>query len=149
MCGHSCTMTFLHLKVHNGQCKFSICLVTSSLYHCILGLVSTFNHGYAENIYAWTFMHGDLSALKNAEWLSFNMQEWLCLKYGHSCMMTFLHLKVHNNQCKYSIGSVSLSPCHYILGSVSTFNNGYAENIYAWTFMCDDLSALQSAEWLM
>ena len=97
---HSYMMTFLHLKVHNGQCKFSIGSVSPSPYHCIPGSDSTSKHGYAENIYVWTFMCDDLSALKSAEWLmqifhlfsfpitmslhlrfSFNMQEWLCLKH--------------------------------------------------------------------
>ena len=98
MCGYSCMMTFLHLKLHNGQCKFSI-----GLCHCILGLVSTCKGGYAQNIYAQTFMSEDLSALKSVQWpmqifhwfslpitmslhprFSFNMHVWLCLI--HLCM---------------------------------------------------------------
>ena len=217
VCGHSCMMTFLHLKVHNDQCIFSIGSVSPSPYHCIPGSVSTCKHGYAENICVWIFMHDDLSALKSAEWLmqifhwfslpitmslhprfSFNMQRWLCLIHlcmdihtwwpfctwrcimgnanfpliqfphhhitvsqvqfqhasmamlktfvcGHSCMMTSLHLKVQNGWCKFSIDSVSPSPYHCIPGSVSTCKHGYAENIYAWTFMHDDLSVLKSA----
>ena len=47
MRGHSCVMTFLHLKVQNGECKFSICSVSPSLCHCILGSVLTCKSGYA------------------------------------------------------------------------------------------------------
>ena len=59
MCGHSCVMTFLHLKVHNGWCKFSIGLVFqifhwfSFTHQCIIDLVSIFKGGYALNIHVW------------------------------------------------------------------------------------------------
>ena len=96
MHGHPSMMTFLYLKVHNGQCKFSMGLVSPSLCHCILGSVSIFKGGYAKNI------------------------------DGHSCMMTSLHLKVHNGQCKFSIGLVAPSQHNCILGLVSTFHHGYA-----------------------
>ena len=56
--------------------------------------------------------------------------------HGHLCMMTFLHLKVQCGWCEFSLGSVSSSPCHCILGSVSTFKRGYAQNIYAWSPFC-------------
>ena len=39
--------------------KFSI----NSAFPAISGSVSTFKCGYAQNIYVWTFMHDDLSAL--------------------------------------------------------------------------------------
>ena len=40
MCGHSCVITFLHLKVHNDWCKFSIGSVFQ-VFPTMLGLVST------------------------------------------------------------------------------------------------------------
>ena len=64
MCGHSCVMTFLHLKVHNGLCKFSVGSVFkifcwfSFLHHLILGLVSTFKVAMLK-----TFMRGDPSVV--------------------------------------------------------------------------------------
>ena len=181
---------FRHLKVQKGQCKFSVGSVSPSLCHCILGSVSTCKCGYAEDIYAWTFMCDELSALKSAlctfkcrklithdanfpliqlithdanfpliQFSKFSIGSvfpgthpiiglvltFKTFMHGHSCMMTFLHLKVQNGQYKFSIGSVSLSPCHCILSLVSTCKHGYAENIYAWTCMRDDLSALKSA----
>ena len=36
----------------------------------------------------------------------------------------FLHLKVQNGECKFSVGSVFQSSCHYILGLVSIFKHG-------------------------
>ena len=53
MCAHSRMMTFVHLKVHNGRCKFSVDLFFQIFHwfgfphHCTLGSVLTFKHGYA------------------------------------------------------------------------------------------------------
>ena len=115
-------------------------------------------------------MHDDLSGLKSAEWpmqifhwfsypitmslhlrFTFNIQSWLSLK---NFILTLMHddlsaLKSAERLMKCSIGLVSLSPCHCILGLDSTCKYGYVEDIYAWTLMHDDLSALRSAEWLM
>ena len=54
------------------------------------------------------------------------------------------NLSALNGQCKFSIGLVSPSPCHCILGSFLTFKYHFAQNIYAWTFTHDDISALKS-----
>ena len=95
------------------KCKFSIGSVSPSSHHFILGLVSTFKHD-------------DVSMLKT----------FMC---GHSCVMTFLYLIVHNGWCKFSVSSVLqifcwfIFPHHCILGLVSTFKHGYA---YVWWPFC-------------
>ena len=43
--------------------KFSV----GSVFPAMSGLVLTFMHGYAQNIYAWTFMPDDLSILKSVK----------------------------------------------------------------------------------
>ena len=47
-------------------------------------------------------------------------------------------------KCKFSFGSVSPSPHHFMLGSVSTFKYDDVSMLKTcWTFICDDLSALK------
>ena len=77
-------VAILNISFDNGdinipfpKCKFSIGSVSPSF---ILGLVSTCKQD-------------DVSMLKT-------------FMHGHSHVMTFLHLKVHNGWCKFSIGSV-------------------------------------------
>ena len=98
-------MIFLDLKVQNFQCIFSIGSVSPSPCHCLLGSVSTcmitFLHFKVHNANAnsslaqfphhhfiigsvSTFKHDDVSVPKT-------------FMPAHSCMMTFLHLKVHND----------------------------------------------------
>ena len=91
------------------KCKFSIGSVSPSSHHFILGLVSTFKHD-------------DVSMLKT----------FMC---GHSHVMTFLHLKVYNGWCKFSVGSV-----FHI--TILLYPRIGFKIIYAWTFMCN-LSALK------
>ena len=62
------------------KCKFSVGLVSPSPHHFILGSVSTFKND-------------DVSTLKT-------------FIHGHSWVMTFMHLKVHNDWCKFSVGWV-------------------------------------------
>ena len=75
---------------------------------------------------------------------------WKWLSGSHSCVMTFVHLKVHNGWCKFSVGSVFQIfhwfsfPHHHILGLVSTFKCGYAKNIYVWWPFCGHESPMCS-----
>ena len=56
-----------------AKCKFSVGSVSQSPHPFVIGSVSIFHYD-------------DVSMLKT----------FMC---GHSCMMTFLHLKVHNDLC--------------------------------------------------
>ena len=82
-----------------------------------------------------TFKHDDVSALKII--LGGSLQ--------HSHMMTFLYLKVHNGQHKFSVGSVFLSPCHFNFHH-SRMVMFWCLNIYVWIIMHDDLSVLKSVK---
>ena len=62
------------------KCKFSIGSVSLSIHHFIPGKVSIFKPD-------------DVFMLKT----------FMC---AHSYVMSFLHLKVHNGRCKFSVGSL-------------------------------------------
>ena len=62
------------------NCKFSFGSVSPSPHHFIFSSVSTFKYD-------------DVPTLKM----------FMC---GHLCVITFLHLKVYNGWCKFSVGSV-------------------------------------------
>ena len=52
------------ISLENQRCKFSFFLNFPLVHFSpspFLGSISTFLHGYTENIYAWTFMRGGLS----------------------------------------------------------------------------------------
>ena len=70
-----------------------------------------YHHAISSLVQFSTFKHDDVSALKI----------FMGGPLQHSCMMTFLYLKVHNGWHKFSIGSVSSTPSLFQHSCMMTF----------------------------
>ena len=135
MHGHSCTITFLHLKVHNGWCKFSIGSVFQIFHWLSFPCPIKFMHGHS---CLMTFLN---FILKSAKKFCQNRLTHLCVAIvnhlgkscSHVCVGVCVYVCMYTDISNCPETSMHMCVCVCVCVHISNYP---VTSMHLYVYMC-------------